>query len=221
MGYRQLNDELMYQIGIKPYISLDYSFYSLTPSKIDEKLATKLVEFYKKKLKRIQRHMIKLSLKLFIQTLILTLKTEQKKLLDNGFSKEERQQILESLKELTVTNIKNHKQISESDNEDIKHLEKTRKHIVENDMESEDVNKIVEDILELLEDIRIYGTPQFTRQARMAFIARAFCSSLVDSGWFTKNEIDQFMKSIANCILLSLNRIIRKFSVGKMSRNEF
>ena len=50
MGYRQLNDELMYQIGIKPYISLDYSFYSLTPSKIDEKLATKLVEFYKKKL---------------------------------------------------------------------------------------------------------------------------------------------------------------------------
>lgn len=41
-------------------------------------------------------------------------------------------------------------------------------------MESEDVNKIVEDILELLEDIRIYGTPQFTRQARMAFIARAF-----------------------------------------------
>ena len=118
-------------------------------------------------------------------------------MLDNGFSKEERQQILESLKELTVTNIKNHKQISESDNEDIKHLEKTRKHIVENDMESEDVNKIVEDILELLEDIRIYGTPQFTRQARMAFIARAFCSSLVDSGWFTKNEIDQFMKSIA------------------------
>ena len=64
-------------------------------------------------------------------------------------------------------------------------------------MESEDVNKIVEDILELLEDIRIYGTPQFTRQARMAFIARAFCSSLVDTGWFTKNEIDQFMKSIA------------------------
>ena len=84
---------------------------------------------------------------------------------DTGFSEEERQQILESLKELTVTNIKNHKQISESDNEDIKHLEKTRKHIVENDMESEDVNKIVEDILELLEDIRIYGTPQLTRQA--------------------------------------------------------
>ena len=129
---------------------------------------------------------------MFIQTLILTLKT--KELLDNGFSKEERQQILESLKELTVTNIKNHKQISESDNEDIKHLEKTRKHIVENDMESEDVNKIVEDILELLEDIRIYGTPQFTRQARMAFIARAFCSSLVDSGWFTVYEI------YCNCI---------------------
>ena len=48
MGYRQLNDELMYQIGIKPYISLDYSFYSLTPSKIDEKLLQNL-EFYKKR----------------------------------------------------------------------------------------------------------------------------------------------------------------------------
>ncbi len=42
--------------------------------------------------------MIKLSLKLFIQTLILTLKNRTKELLDNGFSKEERQQILESLK---------------------------------------------------------------------------------------------------------------------------
>lgn len=220
MGYRQLNDELMYQIGIKPYISLDYSFYSLTPSKIDEKLATKLVEFYKKKLKKDTTAHDKIEFEIVYSNFDFNTENRTKELLDNGFSKEERQQILESLKELTVTNIKNHKQISESDNEDIKHLEKTRKHIVENDMESEDVNKIVEDILELLEDIRIYGTPQFTRQARMAFIARAFCSSLVDSGWFTKNEIDQFMKSIAT-VSSKFEQDYQKFSVGKMSRNEF
>ena len=150
MGYRQLNDELMYQIGIKPYISLDYSFYSLTPSKIDEKLATKLVEFYKKKLKKDTTAHDKIEFEIVYSNFDFNTENRTKELLDNGFSKEERQQILESLKELTVTNIKNHKQISESDNEDIKHLEKTRKHIVENDMESEDVNKIVEDILELL-----------------------------------------------------------------------
>lgn len=78
MGYRQLNDELMYQIGIKPYISLDYSFYSLTPSKIDEKLATKLVEFYKKKLKKDTTAHDKIEFEIVYSTLILTLKTEQK-----------------------------------------------------------------------------------------------------------------------------------------------
>ena len=119
------------------------------------------MEFYKKKLKKDTTAHDKIEFEIVYSNLDFNTENRTKELLNNGFSKEERQQILESLKELTVTNIKNHKQISESDNEDIKHLEKTRKHIVENDMESEDVNKIVEDILEFMEHLSLQDRPEW------------------------------------------------------------
>jgi hypothetical protein len=51
MGYQKVNKDLMYKIGNKPYISLEYSFMSLIPSNIDKKLAIKLIKFYRDKLK--------------------------------------------------------------------------------------------------------------------------------------------------------------------------
>ncbi len=50
-------------------------------------------------------------------------------------------------------------------------------------MESEDVNKIVEDILELWKILNLWNTSVY-KTGKMAFIAKELCSSLVDSGWF-------------------------------------
>ena len=41
MGYKKLEKELMYKIGVKPYISIQYSFYSLIPAEISEKISFK------------------------------------------------------------------------------------------------------------------------------------------------------------------------------------
>lgn len=220
MGYRQLDDELMYQIGVKPYISLDYSFYSLIPSDLDEELALKLVSFYKKKLKKDITAHDKIEFEIVYSSYDFNTENRTKELLENQFNIEEREQILNSLKKLTEYSIKNHEIISKKDIEDIKRLEKTRKEIFEINTESKDANLIIKDILKLLDEIRKFGTPQFTRQARMAFIARAFCSSLVDSGWFSNIEMDEFMKSI-NTVSSEFEKDYQKFSVGTMSRNEF
>lgn len=52
IGYRRLPNKLMFKLGNKPYISVEYSFYSLLPQSLDEKLALKLVDFYCNKIKK-------------------------------------------------------------------------------------------------------------------------------------------------------------------------
>lgn len=51
LGYRKLDRKLMYRLGNKPYICLEYSFYSLIPQSVNEDLAIKLVKYYCNKLK--------------------------------------------------------------------------------------------------------------------------------------------------------------------------
>lgn len=220
MGYRKLDAELMYKIGVKPYISLEYSFYSLIPSDLDEELAEKLVQFYKDKLVKDTTAHDKIEFEIAYSSYDFNTESRTLELRDSGFDEEERRKIIQSLKNLTFDAIKNHKKISQADKNDINRLEEIRKAILDSDMESQDLNEIIKDIIEMLEDIRIYGTPQFTRQARMGFIARAFCSSLVKEGWFSQYEMDEFMKSIAT-VSSQFEQDYQKFSDGSMTRNEF
>ena len=50
LGYKRVPDELMFRIGNKPYISLDYSFMALTPSILDDRLRDKLCDYYHSKI---------------------------------------------------------------------------------------------------------------------------------------------------------------------------
>lgn len=220
MGYRKLDDALMYKIGIKPYISLEYSFYSLIPSDLSEELAKKLVHFYSEKLKKDITAHDKIEFEIVHSNYDFTTEQHTEELLYHGFSIEERETIVSSLKQLTYNMVSNFQSILEKDTEDIKRLDASRKNIQNLYSESQNVNEIVEAILMLLKDISVLGTPQFTRQARLAFIARSFCTSLVIAGWFSKRQIDDFMKSIAT-VSSDFEQDYQKFSAGKMSRDTF
>lgn len=220
MGYRRLNDELMYKIGVKPYISLEYSFYSLIPAKLDEELAQKLVLFYSGKLKKDITAHDKIEFEIVYSSYDFNTWLRTTELLDYGFSSSERKEIVEALKELTLNNVLEYNKISLRDTADINRLENIRTKIQNKYEKCGNVQELMKVIIELLEDIRKYGTPQFTRQARMAFIARSFCSSLVASGWFTQEDIDRFMKSIAT-VSSDFEKDYQKYSAGKMTRDEF
>ena len=220
MGYRRLDDELMYKIGVKPYISLEYSFYSLIPAKIDEELAQKLVSFYSSKLKKDVTAHDKIEFEIVYSSYDFNTYLRTTELLDYGFSSSERKQIAEALKELTFNNVSNYNEISVNDTGDIKKLESIRKRIKDRYENCSNPQELIKVIIELLENIRRFGTPQFTRQARMAFIARSFCSSLVASGWFVQEDIDNFMKGIAT-VSSDFEKDYQEYSAGEMTRDDF
>ena len=220
MGYRRLDDELMYKIGVKPYISLEYSFYSLIPAKLDEELAQKLVSFYSSKLKKDVTAHDKIEFEIVYSSYDFNTYLRTTELLDYGFSSSERKQIAEALKELTFNNVSNYNEISVNDTGDIKKLESIRKRIKDRYENCSNPQELIKVIIELLENIRRFGTPQFTRQARMAFIARSFCSSLVASGWFVQEDIDNFMKGITT-VSSDFEKDYQEYSAGEMTRDDF
>ena len=82
------------------------------------------------------------------------------------------------------------------------------------------IDRIVDSILTLLKEIRTNGTPQFARQARLAFIARSFLRTLVDAGYYTSENVDTFMQGIST-VSSEFNDDFERFSEGLISREEF
>lgn len=82
------------------------------------------------------------------------------------------------------------------------------------------IDRIIDSILTLLKEIRTNGTPQFARQARLAFIARAFLRTLVDAGYYTSENVDTFMQGIST-VSSEFNDDFERFSEGLISREEF
>ena len=112
MGYKRLDDELMYKIGVKPYISLEYSFYSLIPAKISEELADRLVQFYSNKLKKDITAHDKIEFEIVYSSYDFNTWLRTTELLDYGFSSSERKEIVEALKELTLNNVLEYNKVS-------------------------------------------------------------------------------------------------------------
>ena len=98
----------MYKIGVKPYISIQYSFYSLIPAEISEKLALKLVDFYVNKLKQDTTAHDKIEFEIVYTSYDFNTENRTKELLENGFTRAERNTIVEALHKLTLNTIEKH-----------------------------------------------------------------------------------------------------------------
>ena len=128
MGYKKLEKELMYKIGVKPY-KYTIFVYSLIPAEISEKLALKLVDFYVNKLKQDTTAHDKIEFEIVYTSYDFNTENRTKELLENGFTRAERNTIVEALHKLTLNTIEKHGLISMKDNADINHLENERKRI--------------------------------------------------------------------------------------------
>lgn len=220
LGYCSLDEDLMYQVGNKPYINLNYSFYSLTPENLPKELADKLVKYYHERLKEDMSAHDKIEFEIVFSCFDFMTEKNSKKLLAHGFTEEERQQIVAEVKKLTIEAIRGHKAILAQDRASLNILEFTRSEIEKIGMNCNSVKELIETVKWLLEAITRYGTPQFARQARMAFMARAFLRSLVEAGYYTQREADRFMQSIST-VSTEFNEDFDSYSEGKMSKEEF
>jgi glycerol-3-phosphate cytidylyltransferase-like family protein/phosphohistidine swiveling domain-containing protein len=197
MGYKAVNKDLMYKIGNKPYISLEYSFMSLIPDSLNADLSIKLLKFYKDKFKKDISAHDKIEFEIVISCFDFETDEKLNELLDYGFSVIEVHEIRTALFEMTQNCLKEYFIVLERDLDDLNILTVNRDKILEKiSFKEDDLYRLIDYFKILIRDLKKYGTPHFSRQARYAFIARSLCKSLVSQKYFSEEIMETFMLSI-------------------------
>lgn len=197
IGYKYVDGDLMYKIGNKPYISLKKSFLGLMPDDIDNRLEQKLLRYYNRKLLSDPTAHDKIEFEIVFSDYDFSTEDKLNELSNGEFSGEEIRDISDCLFDLTNNAICNFKRNRMKDLRALNGLRVHRENIRNNwIMADNDVTTLIQYFVQLIESIKHYGTPKFARQARLAFISKAICRSLVYKGYFTHKEIDDFMMSI-------------------------
>lgn len=197
IGYKEVDGDLMYKLGNKPYISLRKSFLGLMPDDVDDRLEKKLLEYYNRKLIADPTAHDKIEFEIAFSEYDFATEDKLKELGTQGFTHEEIQDLSDSLFNLTNNAICNFNRNRMKDLRALNglrvHRENTRSNWL---MAHNDVITLLQYFVQLIESIKHYGTPKFARQARLAFISKAISRSLVYRGLFTDKDIDDFMMSI-------------------------
>lgn len=197
IGYKEVDGDLMYKLGNKPYISLRKSFLGLMPDDVDDRLEKKLLEYYNRKLIADPTAHDKIEFEIAFSEYDFATEDKLRKLETQGFTREEIQDLSDSLFNLTNNAICNFNRNRMKDLRALNglrvHRENTRSNWL---MAHNDVITLLQFFVQLIESIKHYGTPKFARQARLAFISKAISRSLVYRGLFTDKDIDDFMMSI-------------------------
>lgn len=221
MGYRRVDKELMVRFSGKPYISVDYSFESLIPSALSDELSEKLVRFYKKKLREDLTAHDKIEFEIVYSCYDFATADKLDRLTDEGFYVEECQALRQALRELTLHGIQSYFEVLGQDEQALERLEYSRRQIQRKlPCQEENTTALLGYFTELINNIKRYGTPQFARQARYAFIARSLCNSLVEKRYVGQGEMDAFMQGIET-VSAGFARDMDRYLDGTLSHEEF
>ena len=221
MGYRNVPGELMYKIGNKPYISLEYSFLALMPSSISESLADKLLNYYVQKLRADLTSHDKIEFEIVFSCYDFETEDSMKDLLLHGFSLEEMETVKSALYELTAGTVTEYQAVLKKDRESLCILKERREEIEKKILfGQENIWQLLRYFSRLLGDIQKYGTPQFSRQARYAFIARALSATMVSKGYVTQAEMDRFLTGL-HTVATDFENDLVAYSLGEISHKEF
>lgn len=220
LGYSMVNHELMEKYGNKPYINLDYSFYSLIPQSLNSVTKIKLLNFYKSKLKDDLTAHDKIEFEIVLSCFDFETEVKLEQLLGHGFSIDELQELSYSLKSLTLEIINNYNHLITNYEQDLNTLESITKSIIKDAKKHNTYSDFLKSFLLLMDNIAKYGTPQFTAVARMAFISNSLCKSLVNMGHFSDDEMHSFLESIRT-VASEFDLDFQSFMSGIMMNDDF
>jgi len=220
MGYRSVPEELMFRFGNKPYISVERSFEALIPAAVSDKLACKLRDFYVEKLKQDLSAHDKIEFEISHNCYDFSTHKRLAEMMIKGFSTEEILELERSLIELTQKAVTSYSDILAKDNNDLKTLESVRLDIFNITKNTKDFRLLAKSIRTMLNAINTFGTPQFSRHARCAFIAKSICRSLVSEGYINSEDFNLFMSGI-NTIAVDYNKDYRNVVKNLMSVEAF
>jgi cytidyltransferase-like protein len=220
LGYSHVKHELMDRYGNKPYINLDYAFYSLLPASLDKRLKHKLKEYFKKRLRRDLTAHDKIEFEIVLSCYDFETEKKLQKLYKYGFSDNEVIEISKALKSFTCSIIQDYRNIIKRYLRDLKKLKSETDLLAKESKKERKFSKYINNFLGLLKYISEFGTPQFSAVARMAFISKSLCKSLVNMGHFSDAEMNSFLGSIST-VATEFDLGFRKHISGLMTKREF
>lgn len=221
LGYVHVAEDLMQKIGNKPYISMDYAFAGLTPAGLNETLRYKLFSYYKENLRNNKTGHKNLESSVVFHAFDFMTEHRLQRLAEAGFTSEEIRQIKDILFSTTTNMIRSYREICQEDMSDVATLTEFRHNVrAELPLQETNVMKLYKYIKELMDHLLKYGTTQYARQSGCAYVSRNICDSLVEAGYFSKEEIDLFRKSIPT-ISREYGRDYDKYIHGELSKADF
>jgi hypothetical protein len=191
-GYRNLRSfPLMPHFFGLPYIDVRLSFNSFIPADLDEGLAGRLVDHYIDRLLAEPTLHDKVEFEIVFSCYTLDLPQRLERLAEAGFSKQEREAIAHSLRELTNRIVHPKEGLWRGDAAKIDTLNERREELLSSNADP------LERIYWLLEDAKRYGTLPFAGLARAGFVAVQMLKSLVAVGVFSQADYDSFIGSVS------------------------
>ncbi len=221
LGYEGVDSSLMHRVGNKPYVSVDCLFNALIPAGMDRILRDKIFNYYQQVLTDNRRRHRKVDSAIVFGSYNFSTARRLNKLENYGFAKNEIDALGKSLLGLTENIINNYEQLHDKDIEALTKLMITRRRVRElKPGEETNSMKLYSYIAELIDAMRHYCSPGYTRQERCEFIAKGFCTSLVKEGYLKREDIDAFRLSL-DTVSSCFKRDFEDYTSGKLSWEEF
>ena len=200
-------------------MDLRASFNSLIPETLSKTIKKKLMSFFFQKLEKNPHLHDKVEFNILFTCFDLTTPKRLKELKQYGFSVKEIQKIHDELLLLTNSIIQNFPDYQKESQISIKKLEIKRKKIL-NQISKQNY---IPNLKKLLDDCQTFGTFQFSKMARIAFVATAILKSLDHQKLLNNNFLDNFMTNIQTPLsdfqddlhLLNKNKITRNYFLKK------
>lgn len=209
-GYRDVRPhKLMRNIAGHAYIDVRASLNSFLPAYLDNKLQTKLANYYLARLKQNPHLHDKVEFDVAITCLALDFDQRGQVLQENGFTKEETDSLRAALAGINQNAITRYRQ-------DMLTL---------GDLQSEAISSIDHDIpLEqaflLLDTCKTKGVLPFAHLARAAFVAMTLLKTAVSKGIMSNEVLNHFLAGLHN-VTSQLQQDARKVAEGKLSWESF
>ena len=190
-GYRNLRSfPLMVDFQGLPYIDTRISFNSFLPKDLPEELGVKLVNYYLKQLRDHPSSHDKVEFDIAFTCYTFDLPQRVRVLQQHGFTKEEQEILVNSLRTLT-NSILGTDGLWKKDARKIEILQEKHRAIMESSL------SCAEKIYWLLEYCKRYGTLPFAGLARAGFIAVELLRSMVSTGLLTEDERSTYMSGLS------------------------
>jgi hypothetical protein len=219
MGYRDLSGHpLVVNLGGRPYVDVRDSYNSFLPASLPGSIGNKLVNAWLAQLEAHPEYHDKIEFEIVTSFLNFDFSENVVPSLQHVLDRDEIQTFKESLLSLTNDIVGNDKGYVPWAFQQIDRLRNKRKKTLEVIQSSE--GSLLNAIVTLLNDCKLFGTKPFSVLARCAFISESMLRALNQMGLLPDDELQLFRTSV-NTIISQFLKDVDDFQRGRIAQETF